>query len=98
MDATEVVDASGEASGGIKEDVQLTMEPVPSSPNSAAKSTSEDTRDENAVSVHGLENPKEKPPDDKDEEAMDGSQTRKRPAPESDEARAGASDAAEKVP
>ncbi|XP_037520613.1 uncharacterized protein LOC119397254 [Rhipicephalus sanguineus] len=96
MDATEVVDASGEAAGGIKE--QLTIEPMPSSHNSAAKSTSEDTRDENAVSQHGLENPKEKPPDDEDEEAMDSSQTRKRPAPESDEARAGASDAAEQAP
>ncbi|KAH7969889.1 hypothetical protein HPB52_022484 [Rhipicephalus sanguineus] len=83
MDATEVVDASGEAAGGIKEDEQLTIEPVPSTHNSAAKSTSEDTRNENVVSEHGLENPKEKPPDDEDEEAMDSSQTKKRPAPES---------------
>ncbi|KAH7935955.1 hypothetical protein HPB52_015449 [Rhipicephalus sanguineus] len=98
MVATEVVDASGEAAGGIKEDEKFTIEPVPSSHNSAAKSTSEDTTDENAVSQHVLENPQEKPPDDEDEEAMDSSQTRKCPAPESDEARAGASDAAEQTP
>ncbi|KAH7956203.1 hypothetical protein HPB52_007056 [Rhipicephalus sanguineus] len=67
MDPTEAVDASGEAAGGIKKDEQLIIEPVPSSRNSAVKSTREDTMDENAVSEHGLANRKEKPPDDEDE-------------------------------
>ncbi|XP_049276145.1 uncharacterized protein LOC125760307 [Rhipicephalus sanguineus] len=88
MDATEVVDAAGEATGeavgGIKEDQHLSMEAMPSSHNNTAK----DISDEITAGEHSLEELKEKPPDDEgEEEAMDSSPTRKRPAPLSDEAR-----------
>ncbi|KAH7975555.1 hypothetical protein HPB52_003166 [Rhipicephalus sanguineus] len=57
---------------------------MPSSHNNTAK----DISDEITAGEHSLEELKEKPPDDEgEEEAMDSSPTRKRPAPLSDEAR-----------
>ncbi|XP_037521226.1 uncharacterized protein LOC119398032 [Rhipicephalus sanguineus] len=102
MDATEVVDATGEATGeavgDIKEDQHLSMEAMPSSHNNTAKDISEDISDEITAGEHSLEELKEKPPDDEgEEEAMDSSQTRKRPAPLSDEATTSASDATEQM-
>ncbi|KAH7981607.1 hypothetical protein HPB52_000211 [Rhipicephalus sanguineus] len=102
MDATEVGDATGEATGeavgGLKEDQHLSMEAMPSSHNNTAKDVSEDISDEITAGEHSLEELKEKPPDDEgEEEAMDSSQTRKRPAPLSDEARTSASDATQQM-
>lgn len=44
-DATEVIDASGEAVGGNTENEQLAIEPMPNSHNGAAKGACDDTRE-----------------------------------------------------
>ncbi|XP_072142277.1 uncharacterized protein [Dermacentor andersoni] len=98
MDSTEVVDATGETTGGIRDEDQESLKPTPSSHNSPSN-TSEATGEDDSVCPPGLASLKEKPPDDKEEEeeAMDISQTRKRPAPFNDEATASALQVPEKV-
>ncbi|XP_049515853.1 uncharacterized protein LOC125941997 [Dermacentor silvarum] len=94
MDATEIVVATGEATGGIRDEEQESPEPMPSSHSIPSEATGN-----NSVCTHDLENLKEKPPDgDKEEEAMDSSQARKRPAPCNDETTGSAVQAPESVP
>ncbi|KAH6947566.1 hypothetical protein HPB50_020081 [Hyalomma asiaticum] len=92
---TKAIDASsGEAAGTTTDDEHVSTETTPIIRESASGDTSE------GKGVHSphLENLKEKPPDDNEEEAMDTSQTRKRPAPYSEVERATTSDVAEQVP
>ncbi|KAH7986301.1 hypothetical protein HPB49_026034 [Dermacentor silvarum] len=80
--------------GGIRDEEQESPEPMPSSHSIPSKATGN-----NSVCTHDLENLKEKPPDgDKEEEAMDSSQARKRPAPCNDETTGSAVQAPESVP
>ncbi|KAH7949278.1 hypothetical protein HPB49_007032 [Dermacentor silvarum] len=80
--------------GGIRDEEQESPEPMPSS-----HSIPSETTGNNSVCTHDQENLKEKPPDgDKEEEAMDSSQARKRPAPCNDETTGSAVQAPESVP
>lgn len=92
MDATEVIDASGEAADATNGGQHVSTETMPIIRASAFADRSE----EKDADPPDPENLKEKPPDNHDE-AMDTSQTRKRPAPCSDVGRATASDAVEQA-
>ncbi|XP_075740943.1 uncharacterized protein LOC142788235 [Rhipicephalus microplus] len=100
MDVTEVVDATREAAGGaevaLKEAEHLSMDTL-GTQNNVANDASESINECSAAEEHHLEDLKDKPPDNEDQEGMDSGQTKKRQAPVTDEATTSAPDTTEQV-
>ncbi|KAH7981646.1 hypothetical protein HPB52_000421 [Rhipicephalus sanguineus] len=108
VEADEAAEIQGETSGSgddmsvttatLKRARDETEEMDKTSHNNSAKDISADISDEITAGEHSLEELKKPPDNEGEEEAMDSSQTRKRPAPLSDEARTtSASDATEQM-